>query len=183
MLTQNQIPKIRKQPTKSLRFNLKDHAKSITYGGLDGIITTFAVVAGAIGGSLGTLPIIVLGFSNLLADGFSMAAGDYLSSTTEDLDDPRHALMNAVVTFLSFNLFGLVPLLAYLLLEGFTNLSSHATFITSSSLVSLSLIALGWVKATITQQSRFKEIIRTLVVGLLAALVAYVVGQLLGNLI
>ena len=62
-----------------------DYAKSIVYGGMDGIVTTFAVVAGAVGGNLGITPIVILGFSNLLADGFSMAVGDYLSSTTEKI--------------------------------------------------------------------------------------------------
>ena len=60
---------------------IRDYAKSIVYGGMDGIVTTFAVVAGAVGGNLGIKPILILGFSNLLADGFSMAVGDYLSST------------------------------------------------------------------------------------------------------
>ena len=63
---------------------IRDYAKSIVYGGMDGIVTTFAVVAGAVGGNLGIKPILILGFSNLLADGFSMAVGDYLSSTTEE---------------------------------------------------------------------------------------------------
>ena len=50
---------------------IRDYAKSIVYGGMDGIVTTFAVVAGAVGGNLGIKPILILGFSNLLADGFS----------------------------------------------------------------------------------------------------------------
>lgn len=57
--------------------------KSMVYGGLDGIITTFAVVAGVVGGALDLRVIIILGFSNILADGFSMATGDYLSSKSE----------------------------------------------------------------------------------------------------
>ncbi|MDK2844999.1 MAG: vacuolar iron transporter family protein [Enterococcus sp.] len=60
-----------------------DYIKSMVYGGLDGIITTFAVVAGVVGGALDLRIIIILGFSNLLADGFSMATGDYLSSKSE----------------------------------------------------------------------------------------------------
>lgn len=168
---------------KSWYFNLQDHAKSITYGGLDGIITTFAVVAGATGGNLGTTAIVILGFSNLLADGFSMAAGDYLSSTTEEHDEPSHALKNALATFLSFNVFGLVPLFAYLLLEQFTHISSHWTLILASLIVSMALAALGWVKGTITKQSRKIEIIRTLIVGIVAALVAYGIGQVLGGLV
>lgn len=50
------------------------------YGGMDGSVTTFAVVAGAYGASLDSSIIIILGFANLLADGFSMSVGAYLSS-------------------------------------------------------------------------------------------------------
>lgn len=161
----------------------KSYAKSITYGGLDGIITTFAVVAGAIGGQLGVTAIIVLGFSNLLADGFSMAAGDYLSSTTEDQMSSKQALKNALATFLSFNLFGIIPLFAYLLLEGTMAQSSQTTLVLASLIVSLALCLLGWVKALITGQGVKVEILRTLLVGLIAAGVAYGIGQVLGNLV
>ena len=47
------------------------------YGAIDGTITTFAVVSGAAGASLSPVIVIVLGFANLLADGFSMAAGNF----------------------------------------------------------------------------------------------------------
>lgn len=49
------------------------------YGGIDGAITTFAVVAGVEGASLAIPVILILGFANLFADGFSMAVGKYLS--------------------------------------------------------------------------------------------------------
>lgn len=55
----------------------------MVYGGLDGIITTFAVVSGVAGAQLGTPVILILGLANLLADGFSMATGAYLSSKSE----------------------------------------------------------------------------------------------------
>lgn len=55
----------------------------MVYGGLDGIITTFAVVSGVAGAQLGTSVILILGLANLLADGFSMATGAYLSSKSE----------------------------------------------------------------------------------------------------
>lgn len=56
---------------------------SLIYGGLDGIITTFAVVAGVAGASLSMGVVLILGFANLLADGLSMAIGDYLSTKAE----------------------------------------------------------------------------------------------------
>lgn len=55
----------------------------MVYGALDGIVTTFAVVAGSAGAGLGAGVIIVLGFANLLADGLSMAVGNYLSLKSE----------------------------------------------------------------------------------------------------
>ena len=59
------------------------YVKSFIYGGLDGTITTFAVVAGVAGAHLSTGIVLILGFANLFADGFSMAMGDYLSSKAE----------------------------------------------------------------------------------------------------
>mgnify|MGYP000506141370 CR=1 FL=1 len=46
-----------------MKEKIGDYAKSIVYGGMDGIVTTFAVVAGAVGGNLGITPIVILGFS------------------------------------------------------------------------------------------------------------------------
>ena len=43
------------------------------YGGIDGGVTTFAVVAGAVGAHLDTSIVLILGFANLIADGFSMS--------------------------------------------------------------------------------------------------------------
>ncbi|QTA38970.1 VIT1/CCC1 transporter family protein [Thermosipho ferrireducens] len=53
------------------------------YGASDGIVTTFAVVAGVAGANLDPKIVLILGFANLFADGFSMAVGDYLSSKSE----------------------------------------------------------------------------------------------------
>lgn len=53
------------------------------YGGMDGCVTTFAVVAGAVGAGLESSIIIILGFANLLADGFAMSVGAYLSNKTQ----------------------------------------------------------------------------------------------------
>jgi VIT1/CCC1 family predicted Fe2+/Mn2+ transporter len=52
-------------------------------GGIDGCVTTFAVVAGAVGGGFSGLVIIVLGFANLLADGFSMAVSNYQGTKSQ----------------------------------------------------------------------------------------------------
>lgn len=61
-----------------------EFVKSIVLGGLDGIVTTFAVVSGATGGNLSTGVILVLGFSNIFADALSMGVGDALSTKAEN---------------------------------------------------------------------------------------------------
>lgn len=53
------------------------------YGGIDGSVTTFAVVTGVGGADLSSRIILILGIANLLADGFSMAASNYLGTRTE----------------------------------------------------------------------------------------------------
>lgn len=58
--------------------------KDIVYGGIDGVITTFAIVAGVAGAKLDPKVAMILGFANLLADGFSMAASNYMSVKTEN---------------------------------------------------------------------------------------------------
>ncbi|MGS4884367.1 MAG: VIT1/CCC1 transporter family protein [Labrenzia sp.] len=59
------------------------------YGGIDGAVTTFAIVAGSVGANLSTRIILILGVANLLADGFSMAAANYSGSKSENEDFQR----------------------------------------------------------------------------------------------
>jgi len=54
------------------------------YGGIDGVVTTFAIVAGVVGASLSPAIVIILGLANLIGDGFSMAAGAYSSARTDE---------------------------------------------------------------------------------------------------
>src|SRR4026209_2190114 len=59
------------------------------YGGIDGAVTTFAVVSGVVGAQLSPWIILVMGFANLLADGFSMAASNFLGTRAEQEDLSR----------------------------------------------------------------------------------------------
>ncbi len=60
-----------------------NYARDFVYGGIDGAVTTFAIVAGVVGASLSASIVIVLGLANLLADGLSMAASNYSGTKTE----------------------------------------------------------------------------------------------------
>jgi VIT1/CCC1 family predicted Fe2+/Mn2+ transporter len=77
-------------PSRIARTAMEEHGGAgsqylgeMVYGGLDGIITTFAVVSGVAGAELGLNVVLILGLANLLADGFSMGTGAYLSAKSE----------------------------------------------------------------------------------------------------
>lgn len=72
----------------SLQF--EKYLGEFVYGGIDGCVTTFAVVAGAVGAGLDSAIIIILGFANLLADGFAMSVGAYLSTKSENDNFQKH---------------------------------------------------------------------------------------------
>ena len=61
----------------------KEYIGEFVYGGIDGAITTFAVVAGAEGANLGFAVVVILGIANLIADGFSMSVGNFFSTKAE----------------------------------------------------------------------------------------------------
>ena len=63
---------------------MKFSIENYVYGAIDGAVTTFAIVTGVIGASLSPSIIVILGFANLLADGFSMAIGNYLAIKTQN---------------------------------------------------------------------------------------------------
>lgn len=60
-----------------------NYISDMVFGANDGIVTTFAVVAGSTGAGLSSVVVIVLGFANLLADGFSMGIGNFMGKKSE----------------------------------------------------------------------------------------------------
>src|SRR4051812_2424838 len=67
----------------------QNYLRDWVYGGIDGAVTTFAVVAGVVGADLSARTVLILGAANLLADGFSMAASNYSGTKTERDDKDR----------------------------------------------------------------------------------------------
>lgn len=61
----------------------ENYLQEWVYGGIDGVVTTFAIVAGVSGASLSAVVIMILGVANLIGDGFSMAASAYSAARTE----------------------------------------------------------------------------------------------------
>jgi vacuolar iron transporter family protein len=219
--------------------------EDFVYGATDGAVTTFAVVAGVIGASLSPSIVLILGFANLLADGLSMAVGNYLAAKTrieyiekarrreeweidnlveqekqeireiyakkgfrEDLleeivriitsrrkvwvdtmmreelgliEDRRRPLEAAITTFVAFNLVGLIPLLPFvaMFVAGSQAISSFDAFTYSIAFTGVAFFLIGGVKGRLLQKPLIRSGINTLLIGGLAASIAFVVGYLL----
>jgi vacuolar iron transporter family protein len=171
--------------------HLEDYLSEFVYGGIDGAVTTFAVVAGATGARFDVKVILVLGFANLIADGFSMGIGSYLSTKSEQelmikrkesIKDEPSPVINGATTYTSFILIGFVPLLAYtadyVFDLGLNNLFGIATLLTA-----LAFIGIGWLKSKVAHSHVPRAVAETLVLGAIAASLAYVLGDLLEQLI
>ena len=227
---------------------MKWHFEDFIYGSFDGAVTTFAVVAGAIGASLSPAIVLILGFANLGADGFSMAIGNYQATkarieyvekerkreewevdnmaesekqeirdiyekkgfTKELLDeivrvitarkkvwidtmmkeelglfeDGRRPIDTALSTILGFIAIGLIPLIPFVILSvsGLTT-SISESFMYSTIFTGGSFFLIGIIKGKIVKKPIIRSGLITLLIGALAATVAYLVGTLLGNLV
>lgn len=225
--------------------NIQNYLCEFVYGGIDGAVTTFAVVAGAVGADLDASIILILGFANLLADGFSMSVGAYLSSKSEKenyakhrnieywevenipdkereeivdiykakgfegellqkvvdvivsekdrwvdemmkdelnmMEDSKSPFKIGLATLISFILVGIIPLMVYLY-DFFWEITMDL-FLWTSIFTGLAFLAVGWLKSFVNQTNAFKSISETLLLGFLAALVAYYVGDFLESLI
>mmetsp|Transcript_31347 Transcript_31347/g.76469 ORF Transcript_31347/g.76469 Transcript_31347/m.76469 type:complete len:294 (+) Transcript_31347:167-1048(+) len=74
---------IKKQGTGENHAAGGEFIKSAVFGGLDGIITTFATVTTVAGARLSSKVVLILGIAHLFADGISMGLGDYTSTKAE----------------------------------------------------------------------------------------------------
>jgi vacuolar iron transporter family protein len=161
------------------------------YGSIDGVVTTFAVVSGVQGASLSINIILILGFANLLGDGFSMAVGKYFSDKAQidhrKKNDKEHTDINPLkggwYTFLSFNLVGLIPLLGYIIGPYFLRLDSSQTFFMTCIATLLALFLIGIVKAKVDKTSAFKAGLSTMLIGGVAATIAFYVGFFVEKLV
>jgi vacuolar iron transporter family protein len=215
------------------------------YGSIDGIVTTFAVVAGAAGANLGVDVVIILGLANLFADGLSMSIGSYLSKKSEKDNYEKHrrieeweienlpdverkeiediyrakgfdgAELEMVVnritsnkkvwldtmmkdelgltlehkspikaglcTFAAFVIAGAIPLVTYVLV--FSGSIVIDPFLVSTVVTALTFILIGYLKTYVTQGPLIKSIAETLFLGVTAAIVAYLLGSYLENLL
>lgn len=225
---------------------MKWHFEDFVYGAFDGSVTTFAVVAGAVGASLSPMIVVILGFANLFADGFSMAVGSYQATkariefiekerkreeweidhmaesekqeirdiyakkgfTSELLDeivkvittrrkvwvdtmmkeelglieDDKKPIHAAASTISGFTSIGLIPLVPFVMMYVIGNHSQHG-FAYSVVFTSIAFFIIGIIKGRVVKKPLLRSGLITLLIGAIAASVAYLVGNLLGNIV
>jgi VIT1/CCC1 family predicted Fe2+/Mn2+ transporter len=173
-------------PKKYLTGKITKYLPEFVYGSIDGTVTTFAIIAGIVGANLDTAIVIILGFSNVLADGFSMASSNYLSEQSHQQQNPNQdhqsPIKTAFATFVSFITIGSIPVISYIVAESIPFFSEHA-FLFATICTGITFIGIGSVRGIISGKHPVRTSLETLLVGIIAAGVAYGVGAFLGNII
>lgn len=179
--------------------------KAAVYGANDGIITTFAVMAGVVGANLSPTIVIILGLANLFADGISMGLGDYLGERSERslraqnghaahycklykgggmaCDDGHVGPIWAtgLVTFISFIVAGFAPIVPFVLAAIFH--FSYNQFALSLLTTAITLFLVGSSRTYFMGGKIYKNGLEMLAVGMLAAGVAFFLGMMTKGLI
>lgn len=174
-----------------IRRHFEDYLGEFVYGGIDGSVTTFAVVAGATGANLGSAVIIILGFANLVAAGFSMGVSAYLAAKSR-VEMAQKRGQNTVAeispfiigasTYAAFLLVGLTPLMDYAVDYIFKLHLTHLFFY-SSVLTGAAFVIIGLLKSHTAHTSKARAVTETLVLGVVAAVFAYIVAAWLQKIV
>lgn len=171
-----------------MKFDLEEKASLLrdsVFAASDGIVTTFAVVAGSAGASLSSNIVLILGFANLFADSFSMGAGNYLGTKSEleyekasgnHHDGQASPAIQGIFTFIAFNIAGLIPLFPYVL-------DLRGKFVISIVMVALALFSIGAYRSKFIKRNWIRSGMEMLLTGGTAATVAYITGELLKGIV
>jgi VIT1/CCC1 family predicted Fe2+/Mn2+ transporter len=169
------LPSLHREPSGA-REVFRHYIRDIVYGANDGIITTFAVVAGGTGGELTARAVIIVGIANLVADGISMGVGNYLAIRSNESaraavnlpEEEASPLRHGGMTFLAFATAGAVPILPYI--------AGAPDFTLSLILTLAALFAVGAARALVTTLGWIAAGFEMLVLGGVVAVAAYGAG-------
>lgn len=156
----------------------------LVYGANDGVVTTFAAVAGAEGGALSTTVILIVGVANLVADGLSMGIGNYLAIRSREQvreseglpEEEARPVRHGLATFAAFVTAGSVPLLPYLVTS-----SQMAAGRASTLLAAATLFGVGAARSAVTIRRWWVAGFEVLALGAAAGAVAFAAGRLIGG--
>ena len=150
------------------------YLRTFILGGVDGVITSFAVVAGSDAGRLGRNAVLIVGLSSVFADGLSMGISEFLSTTSEQKLTPEANNAKPVVLGLvclgSFVANGLVPIIVFVFAN--ESLLSCAMFALGQ------LMVLGAARTYFTNENVLVGLAQTSLLGALAGGVSYGVATL-----
>ena len=170
----------------TLKAIIQHYIRDLVYGATDGVITAFAVVAGVTGGTLTARTVLILGVANLLADGLSMGASNYLAIRSEervreamdDLVPDSRPARHGVATFGAFVVAGVVPLLPYMFPR-----PAVGRFVTSSALSLIVLFVVGAARSRVGAGRWWTNGLEMLVLGAVVGVAAYAVGAVVAGLV
>jgi VIT1/CCC1 family predicted Fe2+/Mn2+ transporter len=164
----------------------RHYVRELIYGANDGIITTFAVVASVAGGGLSPRVVLICGIANLLADGLSMAVGNYLSIRSSESvreaqglpEEEAAPTRHAAVTFASFVVAGALPLLPYVM-----GSVAGSRFAWSIVVAFVAMFVIGASRTFISNTRWWTGGLEMLGLGAVVTAVAYGVGAFVAGLI
>lgn len=177
-------PSLHREPQGAVDF-ARHYIRDVVYGANDGIITTFAVVAGVAGGGLSARTMLIIGAANLFADGLSMGAGNYLSIRSNESalaaqgrpEEEASPIRHGVATLLAFVIAGAVPLLPFAL-----GVPAHALAL-SVALTFTAMFTVGALRALVTVDRWWFAGLEMLLLGAAVALAAYGSGSLVAGVL
>lgn len=159
----------------------RHYIRDLVYGANDGIITTFAVVAGVTGGSLSHLAVLVVGAANLAADGVAMGVGNLLAIRAHESalaadgrpEEETYPWKHGTATLVAFVAAGIVPLLPYMMPIQESLRLSWSVLLTMAS-----LFGVGVARGAVTRDGCWRAGFEMLLLAGVVAVAAYGAGAL-----
>ena len=140
----------------------------ITYGGVDGLITTFGIISSSLLLNIETEKIIILALANVLADGFSMASGSYLSEKNRKIK--KNPLQVSIFTFMSFVCVGIIPILPFF----YQKYINPSYTVRLKDIVILYLVILSIIG--MLRKNKLQGVAETVTIGILSGIIIYYVS-------
>lgn len=146
-------------------------SRPFVLGAVDGLVTSFVIIAAGFTAEVSKKSTIVIGVSSLVADAFSMGVSEYLSTRHEQ--DLKNSIKTGFACFISFVTFGGVPLIAFSIAN---TRDLQLTFSIVSFLIALTV--LGSVHGYVTNARRkLKRLFEILTLGTIAGGIAFGVAS------
>jgi VIT1/CCC1 family predicted Fe2+/Mn2+ transporter len=152
---------------------MEDTLRPALLGAVDGLITTFVIIAGGVAGGVPKRSVLVIALSSLIADALSMGVSEGISSRAQMGTSRSGAFMNGLACFSSFILLGSIPVGAYA-----ASGSKDASEISSISVFVVMLVVIGCVRAHLTGESYKYAVLEVTGLGAAAGGVAYGIAKL-----